>query len=330
MLSRLADRLRGRYARLDEQDIERAIDIIVEQTDPRLRFVRAYRRKLRKPVVRSLVYADDLVGRIPGPFEISRKAYGSNPQVNALFGSVDDIYTLFAHSRMLQDFFRDKPGCDLVYVPLVMLRREKQIFGMALSGDIVRRDVARTLVNFSEHRLGIVRSASEAELRGELKWRGIHFLAVTALENITRLKAGTVQLEEQRALLKMKLRDMQAQHRGLDAIIAAPPADMQEQQALGQRLEDTRRKLHEARIGVVTLDDYLNQVCRVLNHPSHFLRVKRYSVTVDRMGIKSDAMSHLQGSEVVSATVTIGGHPAIEVIMASFQRIDMAATPGGS
>jgi hypothetical protein len=148
MLSRLADRLRGRYARLDEQDIERAIDIIVEQTDPRLRFVRAYRRKLRKPVVRSLVYADDLVGRIPGPFEISRKAYGSNPQVNALFGSVDDIYTLFAHSRMLQDFFRDKPGCDLVYVPLVMLRREKQIFGMALSGDIVRRDVARTLVNF--------------------------------------------------------------------------------------------------------------------------------------------------------------------------------------
>ena len=83
MLSQLLDRLRGRYTRLDEQDIERAIDIVVEQTDPRLRFVRGFRRKLRKPVIRSLVYVDDLVTRIPGPFEISRKAYGSDPQVNA-------------------------------------------------------------------------------------------------------------------------------------------------------------------------------------------------------------------------------------------------------
>jgi len=330
MFRRLADRLRGRYARMDEEDIERAIDIVVEQTDPRLCFVRGYRRKLRKPVVRSLVYTDDLVVRIPGPFKISRKAYGSDPQINALFGSVDDIDTLFAHSKMLWDFFRDKPDCDLVCVPLVMLRREKRIFGMALSGDVVRRDVARTSVNFSEHRLGIVRAASGAELRRELKWRGIHFLAVTALENITRLKAGSAQLEEQRALLKMKLRDLQAQHRGLDALVAAVPADMQEQQVLEQQLEDTGHKLKETRAGVATLDDYLHQVCRVLNHPSHFLRVKLNSVTVDRMGIKSDAMSHQQGSEVVSATVTIGRQPAVEVIMASFERMDMAATFGGS
>ena len=325
MLRRLADRLRGRYARLDEQDIERAIDIIVEQTDPRLRFVRAYRRKLRKPVVRSLVYADDLIGRIPGPFEVSRKTYGSDPQVNALFGSVDDIDTLFANSKMLRDFFLGNPGCDLVYVPLIMRQREKQVFGMALSGDIVRRDVARTSVNFSEHRLGIVRAASESELRGELKWRGIHFLAVTALENIAHLKAGTTQLEEQRALLKIKLRDMQSQHRGLDALVTDPPADAQEQQTLEQRLEDTGRKLQEARTGVVTLDDYLEQVCSVLNHPSQFLRIKHNSVSVDRMGIKSDAMSHQPGSEVVSATITIGRHPAVEVIMASFQRMNVSS-----
>jgi len=326
MFDQLLDRLRGRYERLDEQDIERAIGIAVEQTDPRLRYVRGFRRKLRKPVVRSLVYVDDLVTRIPGPFEISRRTYGSDPQVNALFGSADDIETLCAHSRMLQDFFRDTPGCDRVYVPLIMLRREKRILGMALSGDTVHRDVARTSVNFSEHRLGIVCAAHEAELRGELKWRGIHFLAVTALENIVRLKAGTAQLEEQRALLKMKLRDMQAQHRGLDALVAAPPADTQEQLALEQRLEETGRKLQEAHAGVVTLDDYLDQVCRVLNHPSHFLQVKRNSVMVDRMGIKLDGMSHEQGGEVFSATLTIGSHPDLEIILAAFTRSSIAAT----
>ena len=96
MLQRLADRLRGRYERLDEQDIERAIGIILEETDPRLRLVRGYRRKLRKPVIRSLVYVGQLVTRIPGPFAISRSTYGSDPQVNALFGSADDIDDLFA------------------------------------------------------------------------------------------------------------------------------------------------------------------------------------------------------------------------------------------
>jgi hypothetical protein len=327
MFSRLVDRLRGRYTRLSEQDIARAIDIIIEQTDPRLRFVRGYRRKLRKPVVRSLVYTNDLITRIPGPFEISRKTYGSDPQVNALFGSADDIEVLFARNNMLQRFFRDTPGCDLVYVPLIMLRREKRVLGMALSGDIVRRDVARTTVNFSEHRLGIVCAASEAELRGELQWRGIHFLAVTALENITRLKTGTAQLEEQRALLKMKLRDLQAQRRGLDALVTAPPEDEQQRQALEQHLDETGHKLQEARAGVATLDDYLQQVCKVCDHPSRFLRVRHNSVTVDRMGIVPDAMSHQQGAEVVSATVSIGGHPPVEVVLAAFQRTGMAETP---
>ncbi len=330
MLSRLIDRLRGRYARLDEQDIERAIDIVVEQTDPRLRFVRGFRRKLRKPVVRSLVYVDDLVTRIPGPFEISRKAYGSDPQVNALFGSADDIEALFARSTMLQEFFRNTPDCDRVYVPLAMLRREKRILGMALSGDVVRRDVARTAVNFSGHRFGIVCAQSEAELRSKLKWRGMYSLAVTALENITRLKTRTTELEEQRALLKMKLRDVQAQHSGLGAVAGALSEDTQEQQSLEQRLKDTGEKLQEARTGVATLVDYLDQLCQVLSHPSRYLRIRRNSVTVDRMGIKLDGMSHEQGGEVFSATLTIGTQPDFEIILATFQRSSLAATSTGT
>jgi len=150
---------------------------------------------------------------------------------------------------------------------------------------------------------------------------------VTALENITRLKTRTAELEEQRALLKMKLRDLQAQHRGLDALAGDTTEDLQEQQALEQRLGDTGNKLQEARTGVATLVDYLNQVCQVLNHPSRHLRVRRNSVTVDRMGIKVDGMSHEQGGEVFSATLTMGTQPEFEIILAAFQRSDMAATP---
>jgi hypothetical protein len=327
MLNRLADRLRGRYERLDEQDIERAIGIIIDETDPRLRLVSGYRRKLRKPVIRSLVYADQLVTRIPGPFEVSRKTYGGNPQINALFGSADDVDSLFARSRALQGYFRDTPDCERVFVPLAMFRQEKKVMGMSLDGEIVRRDVARTAVNFSRHRLGVC-AASEAELRGKLKWRGIHNLAVTALENISRMKTSTAKLEEARTLLKMKLRDTQAQHRGLDGLAEAPGKNEQDWQTLNNHLEETGRKLEEARTGLATLDDYLVQVCRVFNHPSRYLQVRPGSVRVDRMGIKAEEASPDQGEEVVSASIILGDKPPFEAILATFDRTNMAAASG--
>ena len=322
-MSRLTDRLRGRYRRLDEADIERGTAIILEETDPRLRLVSGHRRKLRKPVVRSLAYTGGLVTRIPGPFEISRRAYGNDPQVNALFASADDIDTLFGRSRALQQFFRDHPGSDRVYVPLAMRREKKRIMGMTLSGDIVRRDVVRTAVNFSGHRLGVVLSGSEAELRRALVWRGIHNLAVTALENITRLKGATAALEQQRTLLQMKLRDIKAQHPGLEGLAEDAPGGEQ-QQALRHHLEDTARQLEAARTGLSTLADYLAQVCRVFNHPSRYLQVRPGSVRVDRMGIVPDDFSEGPGEEIRSATVTVGDQPPFEVVLATFGRAEMS------
>jgi hypothetical protein len=326
MLTRLINRLfgglTGSYERLDEQDIEKAIDILIEETDPRLRLVSGYKRKLRKPVIRSLVYVNYLVTRIPGAFEINRKCYGSNPQVSALFGAADDIDGLISRSRVLKNYFEEYPDQEVVYVPLAMNRAEKTVLGMELSGDIVRREVAQVAVNFSDHWLGICGS-SESELRDLLRWRGIHNLAITALENITRLKMKTSELGEQRALLKTKLRNLQAQHRGLDALTTAIPDDAEDTQVLTRRLEEAERQLREAHARPDTLEDYLLEVCRVFNHPSRYLRVKRGSVRVDRMNIKVENESSDRGAEVFSAEIAIGNNPPFEAILALFYRKDV-------
>ena len=327
MLRHLTDKLLGRYERLDEQDIERATDIIINETDPRLRMVSGYKRKLRKPVVRSLAYINNLVTRIPGPFEINRHAYGADPQINALFGSADDIEALFSQSKPVREYFRDSPGSERVYLPLAMYRTEKNVMGISLSGDVIRRDVAQTAVNFSGHWLGIC-AASETELRQMLIWRGIHNLAITALENITRQKAKTSTLREQRTLLQMKLRNLQAQHRGLDAPEESVADNAVDLQALNLRLEDTERKLADASITLGTLDGYLRQVCNVFNHPSRYLRVKPNAVRVNRMGIKSDSATSRDGAEVVSAAITIGNKPQFEGILVSFPRAEMGEKPG--
>ena len=322
LINNLLGRFTDRYEWLDEQDVEKAIDIILEETDPRLRLVSGYRRKLRKPVIRSLVYINRLVTRIPGAFEVNRKSFGANPQVNALFGSFDDIDDLVSQSRVLKDYFAENPDSDEAYATLVMRRVDKKVLGMELGGDIVRRDVAQVAVNFSGHRLGIC-GTSEAELRHMLIWRGIHNLAITALENITQLKMKTTELQKQSILLKIKLRDLQAQHRGLDALTASEADDVLDAQALSRELEDTERQLSEAQPQLGTLDDYLAQVRRVFNHPSLYLRVKADSVRVDRMGIKVEDEKSSRGAEVHSASITIGRNPPLAGILAVFNREDM-------
>jgi len=312
----------GSHERLDEQDIEKAIDILIEETDPRLRLVGGYKRKLRKPVIRSLVYVNRLVTRIPGAFEINRRNYGSDPQINALFGSADDIEELISQSRGLKQYFEDNPDQDVVYVPMAMSRTEKTVLGMELSGDIVRREVAQVAVNFSGHWLGICGS-SESELRDLLRWRGIHNLAITALEHITRLKMKASELGGQRALLKIKLRDLQAQHRGLDGLAAAAPDDSEDMRVLTRHLKETERQLKEAHANPDTLEDYLVQVCRVFNHPSRYLRVKPGSVRVDRMNIKVEDESSDRGAEVFSAEITVGNNPPFETILSLFNRKDI-------
>ena len=314
--------LTGSYDRLDDEDVEKAIDIIIEETDPRLRLVSGYKRKLRKPVIRSLVYVKRLITRIPGAFEVSRRNYGSDPQINALFGSADGIDELVSHSKVLKKYFEDNPDQDRVYVPMAMKRTEKTVLGMELSGDIVRRDVAQVAVNFSDHWLGICGSG-ESELRDLLRWRGIHNLAITALEHIVRLKMKTSELEKQRALLKKKLRGLQAQHRGLDALTADAADEIEDKQVLTRHLEETEGQLREAHANPDTLEDYLAEICQVFDHPSHHLRVNPGSVRVNRMNIKVEDDSSDRGAEVFSAEIAVGNNPSFEAILARFNRKDI-------
>jgi len=328
MLTRLTNRLFGRlpegHEGLDEQDIEKAIDIIMDETDPRLRLVSGYRRKLRKPVIRSLLYVNRLVARIPGAFEVNRRSYGSNPQVNALFGSADQIETLISHSKVLKKYFEDNPDRDVVYVPLAMNRTEKRVLRTESGGDSINREVTRVAVNFSDHWLGVCGS-SESELRGMLRWRGIHNLAITALETIARLKMKTSELTEQHALLKIKLRNLQSQHRGLDALTAADSHNSGDVPALSRQLEETERQLREAQANPGTLADYLVQVCRVFNHPSRYLRVKPGTVRVDRMNIKVEDETSDRGAEIHSAEITVGDNLPFAAILSTFNRKDMQA-----
>ena len=69
--------------RIDATLLERTIERAVDASDPRLRALPGYRKRLRTPVEAALRHTIALVERLPEPVEISRQAYRVDPRLRA-------------------------------------------------------------------------------------------------------------------------------------------------------------------------------------------------------------------------------------------------------
>ncbi len=324
MLGFLKSLFRGRprvHHNLSEADIDKAIEMAITGTDPRLRLVGGYKKKLRRPVVQSLLYIQRLSNRIPGPFEANRKSYGADPQVNALFGSVEQLQELFSLNEKVRHYFRANPGHDTAYASLGMVKREKNTFGAALFGSIVRKDIAQVSVSFSGHWIGVCAPSAD-EARAQMRWRAFNSLVDSALERITDIKSTTKNLEMERAMLRIKLKETRAQNIGLESLVDDRWLGGEAWQETRKRLEETEQELKESRVSLATLDDYLIQVSQVLAHPSRYLKVKGQSIRLNRMGIKM-AESGDEGNAIVTGQITVGRQAPFNVILVSYPRAEM-------
>ena len=81
--------------------IERAISAV----EPLLKQTNGYPEIYRKPVTTALEYARNLAASVPGPVEINRESYASDPFIHSLFPSIDYIQDAFLASRALQDHY---------------------------------------------------------------------------------------------------------------------------------------------------------------------------------------------------------------------------------
>lgn len=306
---------------LSEEDIDKAIETLVSGTDPRLRMIGGYQKKLRMPVIRALLYIQGLDERVPGPFAADRKAYGADPQINALFGSVQQLQELFSLNEKMKAYFEANPDQDVAYASLGMLKREKKTFGAALFGNIVRKDIAQIAVNFSGHWIGVC-APSIDEAKAQMRARAFNSLVDTALERITDIKSTTQALERERAMLRVKLRETRAQNRGLDSLVDDSWLGSDAWQQTQERLAETEQKLKACRVSLATLDDYLLQISRVLAHPARHLKVKGHSIRINRMGIKA-AESDDRGNAILTAEITIAKKKPFNVILVTYPRAEM-------
>lgn len=202
----------GRYP---ESLVAMAIERAVDGTDPRIRALPGYRKQLRAPVLHAIDHVVTLVDSLPAPLAADRGNYSGDARLRALFASADRMLEVFGNDSVLNEFRASAKDAGRITALLLAERVEKNVLGMELSGDMLRRDVAQVAVSFRGHRL-VDPTISEDETRRLLKRRAFDHLLSLALARIIDVKGERAGLNQQRDVLKHKLNALQHGGWGLD------------------------------------------------------------------------------------------------------------------
>ena len=118
-------------------------------------------------------------------------------------------------------------------------------------------------------------------------------------------------------LLEAKLQDRLAKKRGLEeTLFGAAMLDGTVTMEIRHQLADTDEELQTATVSLGTLNDYLNQIRDVLSHPDDYLRLRKFTVRLDRSGVKRAADDPQPGEKVDFAEIDLGEqHNAVGVLV---------------
>src|SRR5512137_332065 len=93
----------GRYP---DSLVKAAIERAVDGTDPWLRGLSGYRRKLRPAVVHAIDHVVALVGSMNHPLELSRAGYGTDPLLRLFFISHEQMGNVLRSDPALAEYRR--------------------------------------------------------------------------------------------------------------------------------------------------------------------------------------------------------------------------------
>ena len=298
------------------------VDSVVDSIDSNIRLAPGYRKKLWSSIQSSLDYTDELVDRIPGVIDVNSSTFTADPYVNAFFTNVSDLQSVFSHSSEIQDYMDDtrynNASCCAL---LCMQRTEKTVFGIELSGDMLKKDVRQVAVSFSDHRV-YSPATNETETRNGLRQCMFQGLVTNALERITQMKLASHRLQTEHRMLHSRLRHYRQQamtdHKD-DRTAARLEREIGESE---RELESLENKLIETP-PVLTPSILLGQVMEVFDTPDDFVKTRKVKLMLNKMGIKIDRDSSQPGNRLTLTEVLIGNESPRVVALARFPKRDL-------
>lgn len=274
------------HGRSPEQLIQKAIERAVDATDPRLRALPGYERQLRQAVICAIDHVVALVEQLSPPAKLSRERYGTDPQLSAFFASPEHLQQILSTDPALCDFLAGLEGAasERIIALLTMERRERQVLGMDLQADVVRREVPQVTVSFANHRF-LDPTSTEEETRRRLKRRAFDHLLSLALGRIAAARLHRAGLEQQRSLLRRKLKALQSGHWSFEESRHGDGSNAAELEA---ELEKIETQMLQRGTDVGTLKAHLDTLVDTLSRAKSGLWSTPLSLTMDRLGVKRE------------------------------------------
>jgi hypothetical protein len=262
------------------------VERVVQHSDPGIRSVIGYRQRLSQPVENARAYIERLVATVPGPADLSPGSWGKNPLARALFVDPAEASGLIQSSGELKDFFKSRPQAREAIAILTATRKERTIFGTALEGDILRRDVPQLSVEFRDLRI-VAPAETESEARREMEARTLQMLASRSLKHMLERRALREKLEEQRRILAIKLKIQRSRADGLECTLAADCDEPEPPEPGAGILADIDRQLMELTPDSVTAAANLEHLAGVLSDPAGVMEARAVTLNLNWMGVKS-------------------------------------------
>lgn len=304
--------------------LPKAVDLVVDTVEPRLRALPDYRARLEGGVVHSLLHIRSHILELPPPLLLSEKGWREDPHLNALFATAAGVGTTLGESEELRAFFGDSANiaCDEAFALLSMQRRERTVLGTGLEGDMVRTEIPQQTVSFSEHRI-VVPAADEQTMRLELCQRTFRHLIQIALERVRTAQERTHELTQFHARQQARLRWLQGRAHGLDSLAEDSRIHGDEIEALESELAGTTAELGKARIALGSMEDYFGVIDSVLSHPADHLQAEKVVLRLDRMNRRVDAAPSTAVNEITLTDIRIGEGLSRSVLPVRCRRADL-------
>ncbi len=296
--------------RVSEEMIRLATEKAITVTNPRLTVLPSCHRRLAPAVATTIEFLHGLVEVLPAARTLSSASWVGDPAWRAFFVAPTDIPSLLGRSDNLRTLFDKFPELDEACLILGMTFNEQRVFGMALHGDMVQREVVQTSVSFSDHRAHLC-GRDESRLRRVVGAEAFEYLLAQALAEIGEERVERQELESNRSLIRSRLRLLRQQGPGLGSLFGASPAAHSEQAMLEAELLENEQQLQAIGGSESALEAEFDSLKEVLDNPERYLRIELKQLRLSTMNVVAEKSSSELAAEVDFAMADLTGAPPV-------------------
>ena len=265
-----------------EELVQEAIERAVDGTDPRLRAISGYRKRLREPVIRAIDHVVRVVNELPAPIPANPENYRDDACLRSMFASPERMLEVLARDQNLDNALREGlPASGTVTALLSARMSEKHTLGVDIEDEVLKRDVQQTVVSFDAHRL-LDPCAEEAATRRALRRRAFDHILAQVLADMAKRRSTRQELAGQRELLRRKLKALQGAGWSFEATAAAAAPDAA---ALERELAGIEAELTALGSDAATLEKHLEMLTAALSDPAQRLRSEERRLILDHRNV---------------------------------------------